>query len=41
MNYLAKAELDFNHYKIQDKVNKIIVNWNNIIPDKRAIQLKG
>jgi len=25
-NYLAKAELDFNHHKIQDKINKIIAN---------------
>ena len=39
MNYLAKAELDFNHHKIQDKMNKIITNQNNIIPDDRAIQL--
>ena len=36
-NYLAKAELDFNHHKIQDKINKIITNWNNIIPDNRVI----
>ena len=38
-NYLTKAALDFNHYKIKDKTNKIIINWDNTILDKRVIEL--
>ena len=38
-NYLTKAALDFNHHKIKDKINKIIVNRDNTIPDERGIHL--